>query len=163
MHGWLKARCSFKIRSCGTVLCPILVTVKKIKPASTDVLQLVASRQVSSELRVLEQIQKGVSFSGAVQPGLQCSGESCLKDKTVARGSILCRHRTAGLMVSVLLLGQLSELQHQLENRALHEMERQQGRHPQRGESQSCACLQLGPCWAQPVLTLLPAFGRGTW
>lgn len=77
----------------------------------------------------------------------------------------------SGTDVSVLLLGQLSELQHQLENRAVHEMERQQGRHPQRGESQSCACVQLGTvpaghcpccrCWTLSLLTLLPAFAGG--
>lgn len=77
-------------------------------------------------MKVVEKIQHG-SWQGVVQA------------------------QDSGTDVSVLLLGQLSELQHQLENRAVHEMERQQGRHPQRGESQSCACVQLGTVPAVPA------------
>lgn len=39
------------------------------------------------------------------------------------RGSILCRHKTVGLMILVLVLGQLCELQYELEDSPLHEME----------------------------------------
>lgn len=77
-------------------------------------------------MKVVEKIQHG-SWQGVVQA------------------------QDSGTDVSVFLLGQLSELQHQLENRAVHEMERQQGRHPQRGESQSCACVQLGTVPAVPA------------
>lgn len=74
-----------------------------------------------------------------MQPGLQCSGENCLKNQISCSWQDLVQAQDSGTDGLILLLGQLSELQHQLENRALHEMERQQGRHPQRGERQSCA------------------------
>lgn len=86
-----------------------------------------------------------------MQPGLQCPGEDCLKNKTVARGKSCAGTGQWDWCSEFSFLGQLSELQHQLENRALHEMERQQGRHPQRGERQSCGCLSAaGPCCALP-------------